>query len=385
MDVNDRINELMEDPRCDSIFNITEDDLELILYPTEERIVITVLLPILMVVGTLDNLMFIYVVFRVQGMKTVTNACLMSLAVADIMFLVSAMSRRLWLYTHSANKADVSPLGMSGCMLFNFITNTAYFSSLCFVTLVSYERYESVCKPQKNRTNSSVPKNFRLLLLAIWIFTMLFSLTFIPMHSHCEAKCILWPDTVEIDNLPPVWIGCHPYSPVFTVYSSFAQAVPFFIAFIVNVVLYAQIIMGLNVSIERSSLADKKDKNLRLRNQVAWMLIVNGTIFFLCLAPFEVVSLLQGVLEIQDIMNIPEGHVTRSLLGTLTKIFLPISYFNSVVNPIIYIAMSSRYREAFKSVFSPRVRRLQYRSSNHNGSPTSTVTTFLDICRESKL
>lgn len=382
-----KVTVMLGDPRCHGIFqNATEEVAELVAYSRSDRIIITVLLPILLALGTLLNLTFIYVVFRVQGMKTITNACLINLAVAYIIFLLSAMTKRLWLYTHSGNSLDVSPIGMPGCIIFNFTTNTSYFASLCFVTLVSFERYESVCKPHKNRNNSSVPKNFRLLLLCIWIFTMCFSLTFIPDHTRCDTICMLWPNRDEYANYAPFFVRCKPNLRGFVLYSNFAQVVPFFTAFVVNVILYAKIIIGLNVNIERSSLENKKDRNLRLRNQVAWMLIVSGTVFFLCLSPFEFVSLLQGCLDIVRLVDedYSNERFDDDTLTNLSKIVLPISYFHPVVNPILYIAMSSRYREAFKSVFAPGVRRL-YRKPNQNGSPTSTVNTFLDICRESKL
>lgn len=209
-------------------------------------------------------------------------------------------------------------------------------------------------------------------------------MTFIPDHTRCTTTCVLWPNIDLAADFSPFWVLCSSHSPKFKIYSSLAQTLPFFIAFFVNIMLYVRIIHGLNLSFEKSTLVDKKDQNIRLRNQVAWMLIVNGSVFFLCLAPFEIISLLQGAIDIHTLMD-AEGELyglNSETLDIFGSIFKPFSYLNSVVNPVIYIAMSSRYREAFKSAFAPRVRRLRYRKSNQNGSPTSTVTTFLELCRE---
>ena len=377
---------LAKHPLCipDGIMNATDDVVSILTYSTSQRIVITVLLPILMIVGTLGNLAFIYVICRVQGMKTVTNACLLNLAIADILYIVCSMTKRLWRYTQSGNNRDVSPLGMPGCILFHFTNNTAYFAALFFITLVSYERFTGVCKPQKNRSTTSIPRGYKTVLVMCWILAMTFSMTFIPDHTRCTTTCVLWPNIDLAADFSPFWVLCSSHSPKFKIYSSLAQTLPFFIAFFVNIMLYVRIIHGLNLSFEKSTLVDKKDQNIRLRNQVAWMLIVNGSVFFLCLAPFEIISLLQGAIDIHTLMD-AEGELyglNSETLDIFGSIFKPFSYLNSVVNPVIYIAMSSRYREAFKSAFAPRVRRLRYRKSNQNGSPTSTVTTFLELCRE---
>lgn len=375
---DDIVTTMLNDPQCHGIFqNATDEVAELVAYSKSDRVVITVLLPILLALGTLLNLTFINVVCRVQGMKTITNTCLINLAVAYIIFLISVSTKRLWLFTHSGNKLDVSPIGMTGIIIYNFTTNTSYFASLCFVTMVSFERFESVCKPVKKR-NESAPKNLRLLLLFIWIFAMCFSLTFIPDHIRCDAICMLWPNKEKYANYANVFLRCKPNPQGFVLYSNLAQTLPFFTAFVVNVILYVKIIKGLNVNVEQSRIINREDENICFRNQVARMLIVSGSVFFFCLSPFEFISLLQATIDIVRIVdkNYSNEKFDDDTLTNLIKIVLPISYFYAVINPVLYLTMTSKYREAFKSVFTPRVRRLN-RKPNQDGSR--------DICHESKL
>eukprot|EP00057_Strongylocentrotus_purpuratus_P010318 XP_011664792.1 PREDICTED: allatostatin-A receptor-like [Strongylocentrotus purpuratus] len=75
------------------------------------------------------------------------------------------------------------------------------------------------------------------------------------------------------------------------------------------------------------------------------MLVVNGLIFFICLVPFEIFSILQAVNLIRDG---DEPLFSKRVTVPLRYVAQAMSYINSVVNPVIYIAMSRRYRDAFK-------------------------------------
>ncbi|XP_072021016.1 galanin receptor 2a-like [Amphiura filiformis] len=338
---------LLEDPRCNGsvvdMFNATVEDLDLLLYSKAQRIFITVFIPLLLIVGLLDNIAFIYVVYHVQRMKTPTNICLINLAIADMLYLVSSLTKRLWQFSQSDNQNDISPIGQIGSILFNFLANTAFFASICFITLVSIERYLKVCKPLKTRGRSkSRQRFFSVLLPLIWILTMCYSATFIPDHLQCDILCVAWP--VGVARLNPMWLICRPIeNHTYDVYRNFAQCLPFFTTFIIIIILYAVIIRGLSNTVKRST---SKSKKIKMRNQVAWMLIVNGTVFFLLVSPFEVVTLIDGIAAIKG-LDPPDGATF-----ILSKISLPLSYLNSAINPFIYIAMSSRYRNAFKTAFS---------------------------------
>ena len=368
MDGEIDVDSLLADPRCHGIVHNTSSEFvtEYILYTSAIQVVITVLLPILLVVGSLDNLAFIYVVYTIQKMKTPTNICLINLAAADIVYLISGITRRLWLYSQSANRHDDSPIGQSGCIVFNVITNTAFFASISFITMVSIERYFKVCKPLKTRGRSQARQRlFKIILPLLWIIALGYSLSFIPDNLTVRTVCIDWSSAgKEFSSIPPLWIICRPYdSEAYKIYRSFAQFLPFFTAFIVSVVLYGIIIHRLHTTAKRST---AKGKKIQIRNQVAWMLIVNGTVFFLLLAPSEFLHLIDGFVAI-----IPNAKPIDGVDKTITKITMPFSYLNSVINPIIYIAMSSRYRKAFKTTFS--CDRLPFRSSGSRYSKQNTM------------
>ena len=109
------------------------------------------MLPAITILGVVLNSAFLYVIFRVEQMRTITNRYLANLAVADILFLVSAIGPKLLQYATSPFQLDDSHLGPFGCVAVYFLIDTAYFSSLCFITLTSLDKFVALCRPLKNR------------------------------------------------------------------------------------------------------------------------------------------------------------------------------------------------------------------------------------------
>ncbi|XP_022079559.1 kappa-type opioid receptor-like [Acanthaster planci] len=355
-------------PICSDTFQVAANATDLLSYSPAARTTITVFLPILLIFGILNNIAFLIVVFRVRGMKTVTNACLANLAIADIIFLVTAIGQRLYTYCKSPIYADAAPIGLVGCELGNLTKSTTYLAALCSVTLVSMERYEGVCHPQRSH-NRTGTKTYRWLLLASWLGALTVSATFIPSYLKYETVCLIWPE--EFSHWPGTWSTCNPVERWWTIYTHVAQTIPFIVAFFINVALYVNIVRGLNASVRRARLTSLKDKNARLRNQIAWMLIVNGLVFFVLLGPYEILSLVKAVT--------PMGTT-----AVLEEIFKCLSYTNSAINPVIYISMSSRYRAAFGVVFLPPFGKNKFRKAN-NTSQNSAISSLLDICRDSQV
>ena len=92
---------------------------------------------------------------------------------------------------------------------------------------------------------------------------------------------------------------------------------------------------------------DKHQKALQVRNQVAKMLIVNGIVFFICQTPFNVIALSRWICLVADVPN-----PLSVMLGKAEKIIVNIPILiNNIVNPLIYGAMSTQYREAFVTAF----------------------------------
>ena len=138
---------------CDVHYNISNEYIADITYTQGDTLYLTIFLPLVLLIGVLDNTAFIYVVLRIQRMRTVTNCYLVGLSLADIVFLLFAIGSKIWSYANSPLFGDDIPLGLPGCQVVLFMMNTSYFVSLCFITLVSWEPWNRVMTSRINGVN----------------------------------------------------------------------------------------------------------------------------------------------------------------------------------------------------------------------------------------
>lgn len=349
--------------------NMTYEEAESMLFYSKGMTFYTqVILPFLFLLGVLDNAAFVYVVARQSSMKTATNRYLVNLAIADIVFLVSAIGEKLWKFANSPIADDDTPIGRVGCILLPFLGDTAYFASLFFVTLVSAEIFFAVCYPKGKSMFQHRTWSLWLTILS-WVLSGITAGFIAPANSGADYYCLSWSEAESMRSLPSKFTICGTTLRWLRTVVHVMQMVPFFATFFLNGFLYIKIVIGLNRSIIRlrSHTSVKRDGDTHLRNQIARMLVVNGVVFFVLLAPFETQSLLEAF----------DVHVKISQEVSFSTITRGLMYLNSVVNPIIYTAMSQRYREAFKNAFNPTPKcRLLGSLPNRGGQASSTQTYF---------
>ncbi len=322
------------------------------------------LLPVILLVGLVGNAAFLFVVFRIPSMRTVTNYYLANLAVADSVFLSIVVGTGV--YQLGVYGVPNSHLGLAGCISNTIFNYSFHYAGMILIALMSLERFLAVCHPLRHRLISGRRRTIRM-IVACWILAVILTPFQLPTSLNFEQRCLHWPESAEYDNFPTVVGKCSALDkpwvlPMFHL----AQTIPFFVAFFGSVYFYVSIVIRLN---KRSSSSDRQQV-VRTRNHVALMLIANGTVFFLTLSPFEVTSMIlfiEGFLD--DVILIP--YEVRSALFEINRILL---FINSAINPIVYTVTNARYRHAFKRAFTP--------ASWRNGRPrNSTIfSTFQEYC-----
>ncbi len=327
---------------------LTEEETSRYGYTKCQIVSITVFLPLILIFGLLGNSCFIFVTVRVKYMHTVTNRYLINLAVADIIFLLSAIGPKIWCYAKSPLHGDDSPLGSFGCVWTFFLSDTAYFASLAFTTLVSCDRYLAVCRPRDPRSCANFKLSSTQLIITAWVLACVLAASLTPGNTHLEFYCYKWAPVEPYNKWPSTIRYCLPSKEWMVGYSLGLQTVPFFVSLILNFIFYLSIVRGLDGSIRRLSQKGlQKNRDTRLRNQIAKMLVLNGVVFFCCLAPFEFVSLFHMVASARNEFLISNVKA-KSYIMLFARI---LSYINASVNPLIYTAMCDRYIQAFKDAF----------------------------------
>ena len=320
-------------------------------YSTVSWTVVVIFCPLVATFGIFFNCAFIYVVYRVKSMRTITNIYLVNLAIADSLLLAVAFAKYIGTYANSpVYDTNERMMGFAfnnvfECVTLDFLVYLCYYESLWTITLVSVERYFGICHSLWHMSMRSTRRNM-CFVIASWLISALFASPTVP-RMMVKIVCLISPDRSEIiERIPNCVRNCENCSIV--VYAT--DVIQFVIAFIINTALYSLIIRKVtrakipNDDIEmrnRSIEALHKAVHSKRYHSVAKMLVLNGIVFFICLMPFSIhnvdsLAYYFGWFKLGDVMQ------TVSWIGRFLYLL------NSALNPLIYNATNHRYRLAFK-------------------------------------
>ncbi|XP_033628140.1 kappa-type opioid receptor-like [Asterias rubens] len=356
---NSSLDECLADAKNISLLNIS-----LWLYSPKDIIVITIVIPIILCLGVINNSAFLFVMFRVPTMRSATNICLAHLAVADLLYLtVTSIVFIILTYATSPSVANNVILSSSAkCFTFGSLRLTGYFVSIALLTTVSLERYLAVCHPGKHlkirgrrRTNTMVA--------ICWVVGLMFacSLT-LSTSAVMKTRCFIWPEVYR--NFPTLFSYCGPVVDVAGIFGPPLSLVAWFTTMIANVFMYIRIIYALNKRRSATFMKGNDHQAKQSRNKVAQLLIVNGVVFFTCQTP----SIVDHLVNYYH-MIIPTygSNETYSQLAVNKAWFAEIPLLiNTIVNPLIYGAIHAQYRSAFIQAFRCNTgsSRLQFDKAN---------------------
>ncbi|XP_064630050.1 growth hormone secretagogue receptor type 1-like [Lineus longissimus] len=284
--------------------------------------------------GIFGNIMVIFVVFKNKDMRNSTNLFLVNLTVADLLVLVVCTPIAL---AEFYNK-DVWYLGAGMCKFVPFLENTVAHASALTILAISMERYFAICHPLHAPVLWTGRCLMKLLVL-VWSFSSLVSIPFLFIAEVKEAEAY---DRTLVKVCSTAIV--HRWHQVYVIsISVIFLIIPFFLM----MVLYG--IVGKKLLYDRCALGNQIDEKamstLRCRRQVVLMLVSVTVVFFLCSLPFRVVSLWFVYAQLSDLADL--GLIGYYLLISFARIML---YINSAINPILYNAISSKFRRAFKQL-----------------------------------
>ena len=326
------------------------------LYSIYEVVVVTAIIPVVFVIGFIGNLGFLFVLLRLKYMRNVTNFYLGNLAVADLTFIVIMTLRYTWFYANSHVDFSVSFHSSFGCVTSTFVVYLSIFSSFAFVTLVTVERYYAICKPLKHRIVSGKKHSLKLVVVT-WLLCSFLAGLYTPSSAILRSMCIEWPDGADFESLPTEVSRCEAVQPWMEPVALYFKAVVYWSSLTIYTIMGIKIIIKLTQRMlltEESQCQTKQSSKSGMkivRNQVAKMLIINNTVFFV----------LHGLYHISNIMQIIEMHLGYHVIGVcqyqnLLWVGKVAAIINSAINPIIFNVTNSRYREAFTMCFGCRKR-----------------------------
>ena len=339
---------------CDNVQNISSEEVPGYVYDIKKTMFILVCLPVIVFVGAVGNLSFLFVVFRAQHMRNVTNFYLANLATVDISLLLTTLFRYISGYVSTYPIDDGGWFkSRLACSFPTFLTYLFSLTSEMIITVLSFERYLAICHPIKHRLIKGKKTTLKLNIFPWFIAAT----SFIGFYSTIPfSTCYVLSEEalsiVKVQN--PVVIysclsTCRACLPVVYIF----DMILFTISALLNTIMYISIVRTLRRrSGKKSSLNTDvafKDTRSKATRTVARMLIVNTAVFFICLTPIELVSIHFILFDIAG-FQLFNRHVKTMISWTARVAFL----FNSAINPWIYSFTNPRYRRAFLDVFCKR-------------------------------
>ncbi|XP_029047035.1 pyrokinin-1 receptor-like [Osmia bicornis bicornis] len=328
-----------------NFYNETVDDyIEYpVSYPRRDSLYIvvpvTIIYASIFVTGTIGNISTCIVIARNKSMHTATNYYLFSLAVSDLLLLVSGLPAEIFLVWCKYPYI----FGEGFCVLRGLAAETSTNATVLTITAFTVERYVAICHPFLSQTMSKLSRAVKLILV-IWLVALSFALPqalqfgviqhqLDPNLVMCTMKRILLQHSFELST---------------------------FLFFVVPMslitVLYALIGLKLRKSnmMKRSHGRDGSCRHHpgRSSRRVLKMLVAVVIAFFICWAPFHV----QRLIAIYGTNS--EDHITSNskwiefLYLLMTYISGVLYYVSTTINPILYNIMSNKFRVAFMETLS---------------------------------
>ena len=329
-----------------------------------------VVLPIVTVIAFLSNVAFIFMVWRVTRMHTITNYYLINVATADLIFACVVSPMYAYCNGTSILYGNV-PFSIPGSCFFMFGSGyITWYASVIGVTVVSFERFIAVCYPfQAHRMQSKF--RAKLIMVGIWTLSLVFGLLTAPRYGKTIKLCLIWPNEGKYDGVQNILQTCVAMGSgkSLAIFSETMEAASFFIALILNVYFYGRIIIALS---SRSIIGDdsvQQAQTVQVRNQVARALVINGIVFFITQTPYRINNI-DGLSK--NISGI--GFLDENQSNSLKVFSRGLLFVNAAINSFIYAFSSTFYRDGFLEAFGccwpTRKSKLLYTSESRKTSET---------------
>lgn len=157
-------------PSGDPLNNNTNDLNPIItdnLYPLALIIPITIAYGVIFLTGVVGNVSTCTVIARNKSMHTATNYYLFSLAISDMLLLVSGLPPEMYRLWSPENYV----FGQAFCIVQGFAAETSANATVLTITAFTVERYVAICHPFLSHTMSKLSRAVRF-IVAIWVVAL---------------------------------------------------------------------------------------------------------------------------------------------------------------------------------------------------------------------
>ncbi|CAG7725864.1 unnamed protein product, partial [Allacma fusca] len=326
---------------------------------------VTLIFSLILLIGLIGNVSTCVVIAKNSYMHTATNYYLFSLAVSDLLLLISGLPQEMYLIWIKGPYI----FGEAFCLIRGLAAETSANATVLTITSFTVERYVAICHPLRSHKLSQLSRVITIILL-IWVFALVFAL---PQAAQFGV-------TDEVDDNGRVLIE-GAWCSIKRHFIPYAFQISICVFFVIPMTMITVLYVLIGLKLRRSPGSNRNNREITVeprntnrhsQSHVIRMLIAVVVAFFICWAPFHIQRLMAIYSEFL-------GLAESDSLSTLYKIINYVSgilyYVSTCINPILYHIMSNKFRQAFKDTISQlfgrptsQIQHTSYSSIFHNRS-----------------
>ncbi|XP_050794021.1 C-C chemokine receptor type 8-like [Gopherus flavomarginatus] len=278
------------------------------------------------------NALLICVLLTRKKVTTMTDVCLLNLAISDLLFVVP-----LPFQAHYASEEWI--FGNAVCKMMAGIYYIGFYSSIFFITLMSIDRYIAIVHAVYGMRVRTATCGIIISLL-LWMTAGLAALPNIVFNQEERIE-------QSLECVPRYLPGQETWR--------------FFTQFEVNIL---GLLIPLSILIYCYSHILKNLQSCKNRNKIKAikLIFIIVVIFFLFWAPFNIVLFLDSL---QNLHIINDCETSQRLVLAL-QLTESISFIHCCLNPVIYAFAGEMFKAHLKKIFQNCIRRISSSNSANN-------------------
>ncbi|KAJ8891415.1 hypothetical protein PR048_003943 [Dryococelus australis] len=313
----------------------TNDPMEYSPYPERpETYIVPVVFAIIFIVGVLGNGTLVFIFIRHRNMRSVPNTYIFSLALGDLLVIITCVPFTSTIYT-----VESWPYGVVVCKLSEYCKDVSIAVSVFTLTALSAERYCVIVNPIRRHVSGGhiTTKPITLVIaLGIWILSLIIALPSV-LFSDIESRAVPGNHTV---------VFCNPYPPKYGAFYRRTIVLFKFLAYYaipLLIIAFFYVLMARHLELSTRNMPGElqgQSTQIRGRKKVAKMVLAFVLIFIACFLPYHTFSLWFHFCPTAEQDYDDYWHVFRMIGFCL-------SFINSCINPVTLYCVSGTFRKHF--------------------------------------
>lgn len=313
------------------------------------RVIIPTIFGFIGVIGFVGNLLVILVVVSNQQMRSTTNILIVSLAVADFLFIVFCVP-----FTATSYAMPVWPFGTIWCKFSEYMMYVCAYTSVYTLVLMSLDRYLAVVHAIRSMTLRT-EKNTYILVFIVWAIVLV---TNIPLLFEVQVNSYQHYNQNRSACLNVRHLNDTTQQSAKLFYGFFF-GFGFLIPLVIVCVLYGFMLKRLLYGVVPGG--NQSAESMRAKKRVTRMVIIVVAIFAVCWLPIQIVFL----------VHVFGQHTDSAVFAVVQMASNCLAYMNSCMNPILYAFLSENFRKSFRKLLccfpAPSLSKNDYDRTNYKG------------------